>query len=62
MLRLASMLYSIIGSTLAGSFVVIALVTGFTTALPLIVAGAIGFIAGLPVSWVVAQQITHLSR
>lgn len=62
MLRLASLLYSIIGSTLAGSFIVVALVLGFTTASPLIVAAAVGFVAALPVSWLVARQITHLAR
>lgn len=62
MFRLASMLYSIIGTSLAGSAIVIALVAGFTTATPLILAAAAGFVVALPASWIVAQQITHLTR
>lgn len=61
MLRLASMLYSIIGTSLAGTLIVAALVVGYTTAQPLILAAAAGFVLALPFSWLVAQKITHLN-
>ena len=59
MMRLASILYSLISTTLAGSFVIAALVTGYDTLQPILVAAAAGFIVALPVSWVVAKQITE---
>jgi hypothetical protein len=61
MLRLASMLYSIIGTSLAGSAIVIALVAGQTTLQPILLAAALGFVAAVPVSWAVARQITRLN-
>ena len=61
MLRLASMLYSIIGTSLAGALIVLALVAGFTTAQPLLIAAVAGFVLALPFSWLVAQKITHLN-
>ena len=36
MLRLAGILYSLIGTTLAGSLVVVALVTGYDTLVPIV--------------------------
>ena len=62
MLRLASMLYSIIGTSLAGGFIVAALVAGVTTAVPLLIAAAAGFVLALPASWLVAQKIMHLTE
>lgn len=57
MLRLASMLYSLIGTTLAGSAVVVALVTGQDTLVPIVVAAALGFVAALPVTYLVARKL-----
>ena len=57
MLRLAMMLYSLIGTTLAGSAVVVALVIGQDTLRPILIAAALGFIAALPVAWAVAAQL-----
>lgn len=57
MMRLASILYSLISTTLAGSFIVVSLVAGYTTLLPILVAAAVGFALALPVSWVVARQL-----
>jgi uncharacterized membrane protein YeaQ/YmgE (transglycosylase-associated protein family) len=59
MLRLASILYSLIGTTLAGSLVVVALVTGNDTLVPIIVAAAIGAVIALPVSWYVARAMMN---
>ncbi|NBT30437.1 MAG: CTP synthetase [Rhodobacteraceae bacterium] len=57
MLRLASILYSIIGTTLAGSLVIAALTMGYDTLSPILIAAAVGFVAALPVSLYVAKQM-----
>lgn len=59
MFRLSSMLYSIIGTTLSGSFIVGALVTGHDTLNPILLAAAVGAIIALPVSWLVARAILN---
>ena len=51
MFRLASILYSLISTSLAGSFIVISLVAGYTTLMPIIYAAVAGFVLALPVSW-----------
>ncbi|MBR2657049.1 MAG: CTP synthetase [Loktanella sp.] len=58
MFRLATMLYSIIGTSFAGSLVVLALATGYDTLLPIIIAAAVGAVLGIPASWYVARAIT----
>ena len=57
MLRLASMLYSLIGTTLAGTAIVAALVMGQDTLQPILVAAIVGFVAALPVTYVIARKI-----
>lgn len=57
MLRLASVLYSLISTTLAGTFVVAALVMGQDTLQPIVIAAALGFAAALPVTWLVAKAM-----
>lgn len=57
MMRLASILYSLISTTLAGSFIVISLVAGYTTLQPILAAAVGGFVLALPVSWGVARQL-----
>ena len=59
MLRLASILYSLIGTTLAGSLVVVALTMGYDTLNPILIAAGVGFVAALPVTWVVAKAIQN---
>ena len=59
MLRLASILYSLIGTTLAGSLVVAALTMGYDTLNPILMAAAVGFVAALPVTWLVAKAIQN---
>lgn len=61
MLRLASLLYSLIGPTLAGSFIIVALVSGFDDLTGILVAAAVGAVAGLPISWVVADKLYNQS-
>lgn len=57
MYRLASLLYSVIGASLAGTMIVIALVSGFDTARSIIIAAAIGFAVAIPVAMIVARKI-----
>lgn len=57
MLRLAAVIYILLGATLAGIFIIAALTVGMDTAQPIIYAAVAGFIVALPVSWVVAKQI-----
>lgn len=57
MLRLASLLYSVIGVTLAGTFIIAALVAGLDTARPIIAAAAIGFALAIPATWLIARAI-----
>ncbi len=57
MTRLMMILYSMIGTALAGSGVVIALSTGNDTLKPILIAAAIGVVLALPVSWWVAKQL-----
>ena len=59
MLRLSSALYSIIGTSLAGGLIVVALTLGYDTALPIIIAAAVGAVVAVPVSYLVARAITQ---
>ena len=61
MIRLASVLYSIIGTSLAGSAVIAVLVMGYDTLWPILMAGAIGALVAVPISFMVAHKITHLT-
>lgn len=60
MLRLASMLYSLIGTTLAGSAVVVALTMGQDTLRPILTAAAVGALLAVPVTWLVARKLYSL--
>lgn len=57
MMRLASILYSLIATTLAGSFIVAALVAGYDTLQPILLAAVTGFLLALPVAWFVAKAM-----
>ena len=59
MIRLALTFYSLIGSTLAGSLVVAALVSGLDTLWPLVIAAGAGFALAIPVSLEVARRLTR---
>ncbi len=61
MLRLASILYSIISTSLAGTAVIAVLVAGFGTLVPILVAAGAGAILALPISWLVAREISGSS-
>ncbi|MFT6459242.1 MAG: hypothetical protein ACJARR_003118 [Pseudophaeobacter arcticus] len=57
MLRLASILYSLIGSSLAGVGVIAVLVAGFVSVNAILLAAVGGAVLGLPVAWLVARQL-----
>lgn len=57
MLRLAMILYSLIGTTLAGIGVIAVLVAGYGTLNPIIVSAAAGAIVAMPVSWLIARRL-----
>lgn len=58
MFRLASVLYSIISTTLAGSAIIATLIMGYDTLTPILIAAALGFLTALPASYFIAKQIT----
>lgn len=57
MLRLASILYSIVATTLSGSFVIASLTMGYDTLTPILVAAGLGAIVAFPASYFVAKAI-----
>lgn len=57
MLRLASILYSLIGTSLAGTGVIAVLVAGYGTLVPILWAAALGAVLALPVSYLVARKL-----
>lgn len=58
MIRLMMILYSMIGTALAGAGVVAVLTAGYGTLQPILMAAAAGAVLALPVSWMVARQIS----
>lgn len=56
MLPLALILHVILGASLTGVAIVVALVLGFDTAQPIVISGFIGFLASVPLSWLVAGR------
>lgn len=57
MLRLAMLLYSLAGTTLAGSLVIVALVAGYDTARGIIIAALLGFVLAVPASLLLARKL-----
>lgn len=57
MLPLLLILHIFIGSTLAGTAVIAALSLGYDTLTPILVTAAVGFVAGFPLSWIVAKKL-----
>jgi hypothetical protein len=56
-MRLMMILYSMIGTAMAGTGVIAVLSMGYGTLQPILVAAAAGAVLALPISWVVARQI-----
>lgn len=59
MLRLASILYSLIATTLAGSAVIAALTAGYDTLWPILIAVGVGAVAAVPVAILVARALVR---
>jgi len=57
MFRLSLILHLFIGSTIAGSAIIAALVTGNDTLYPIVIAGVVGFVGAFPVSYLVARKL-----
>lgn len=57
MTRLVFMMHSIIGATLAGVAVVIALVSGVTALWPLLASAVAGWLIAWPIALVIAKRI-----
>ncbi|WP_323785163.1 CTP synthetase [Thalassovita sp.] len=57
MLRLGFILHLFIGSTLAGSAMIAALVLGFATLQPILLSALVGFVAAFPVTYFVSRAI-----
>ncbi|MFP7570197.1 CTP synthetase [Marivita sp. S2033] len=57
MLRLASILYALIGTSLAGIAMIAVLTAGYDTLIPIVVSAALGALVAIPVSWYVAREI-----
>ena len=57
MSRLMMMLFSMISTTLMGIGIVVALVTGYATLQPILIAAALGFVLALPATWIIGRQI-----
>ena len=57
MLRLGFILHLFIGSTIAGSAVIAALVIGRDTLMPILIAAALGFVTAFPVTCVVTKKL-----
>ncbi|UWQ90183.1 hypothetical protein QEZ52_15565 [Aliisedimentitalea scapharcae] len=57
MLRLASLLYTLISSALAGTGVIAVLAAGYVSVTAILAAAVIGAVIAAPVSWWVARQL-----
>ena len=60
MFRLTSILYAIIGTTLAGIGVVVAVTMNLYDVQSILIGAALGALAALPVSWLVARKLQDL--
>ena len=58
MFRLAMTLFSMIATTLMGTFVVIALVAGYDTLVPLVAAAGVGLAVSVPAAWMIARALS----
>lgn len=57
MFNLASILFAFISATVVGIFFIAALVTGYDTLVPLLIAVAVGFVVALPITYFVTKAI-----
>ncbi|MCE8509540.1 hypothetical protein KBY24_16095 [Ruegeria pomeroyi] len=57
MMRLASILYSLISTALAGTAVIAVLTAGLVSLKAILAAAVTGFIVAAPVSWILARRL-----
>ncbi|MDA7965656.1 hypothetical protein [Ruegeria sp.] len=57
MLRLASILYSLIATAMAGTAVIAVLSAGMVSAMAILAAAGAGAVVAAPVSWLVARRL-----
>lgn len=57
MTRLAGILFSLIATTLSGTFIVAALTMGYDTLQPILIAAGLGAVIAVPASWLIAKAI-----
>lgn len=57
MMRLASILYSLISTALAGTAVIAVLTAGMVSLKAILAAAVAGFVVAAPVSWMVARRL-----
>lgn len=62
MFRVFSLIFSIAGATCAGIGVVIALVIGQDTLMPILVSAGLGALVGVAASWIVAKKLLEGQR
>jgi len=58
MLPLMLVIHIFLGSTIAGSAVILALTLGHDTLAPILISAGLGFAAAFPVSWAVAKKLS----
>ena len=61
MLRLASILFSMIATTCAGIGIIAALTLGYDTLYPILMAAGTGLVVAVPATWFVARKIRELN-
>lgn len=59
MLRVFGLVYPMVGTALAGGAVVVVLTLGRVDLAPILGAAAVGAVAALPVSWLVARKLSQ---
>ena len=57
---LDNLLFTIIGTSLAGAGVIAVLSMGLASWQPIVAGAVLGALLGLPAAWIVAQKIRHL--
>lgn len=60
MTRLALLLFSIVSVTLMGIAIVVALVAGHDTLVPIVAAAAVGLVLSVPASWLLARRLAEV--
>lgn len=58
MFRLAAILFSMISTTVAGIAVIVVLSMGYDTMMPILISAGAGFLVSIPITWIIAKQIT----